>query len=460
MITRPRLLTGMRAFVIVWLGQVFSLLGTAMSGFGLMVWAYELTGKATVLALVGFFFITPMLIISPLAGALVDRHNLKLMMMLSDLASGLSTIAVLILYASGHLQIWHLYVTNAISGTFQAFQWPAFSVAVTTMLPKEQYGRANGMFSLAESGSGVLAPILAAGLLGFIGLGGILTLDLIMLVFALSALLIAHVPQPEVTAIGLESRGSLWKESIFGFKYILKKPSLLGLQCVFMFGNFFSNISYTLLAPMILARTGNNEVVLGSVNSIGAVGGVIGGLMMSAWGGTKRKVHGVLMGWALGGLFGETLLGLGRGAVVWSIALFLSSFFGPIINSSNQAIWQAKVAPDVQGKVFSIRRLIAWVSFPMATLIAGPLADYVMEPAMRQGGSLVPIFSSLVGTGPGAGMALIIATTGLFIILIGVGGYAVRVVRDAETLLPDNDTTPAELGASPTEDWKPSLVSD
>src|SRR4030042_1831671 len=128
------------------------------------------------------------------------------------------------------------------------------------------------MLSLAEAGSGVLAPILAAALVGFIGLGGICTLDIAMLIFALSALLMVHVPQPEVTAVGLESRGSLWNESIFGFKYILRKPSLLGLQFVFMLGNFFSNISYTLLAPMILARTGNNEVVLGSVNSIGAVG--------------------------------------------------------------------------------------------------------------------------------------------------------------------------------------------
>ena len=439
MLSRPRWLTGMPAFVIVWLGQVFSLLGTAMSSFGLTIWAYEVTGKATALALVGFFFITPMLIISPLAGALVDRSNLKLMMMLSDLASGLTTVAVLFLYSSGNLQVWHLYVTNAISGTFQAFQWPAFSVAITTMLPKEQYGRANGMFSLAEAGSGVFAPILAAALLGLIGLGGILTLDVAMLVFALSALLIAHVPQPEVTTIGLESRGSLWKESIFGFTYIIRRPSLLGLQIVFLLGNFFSNISYTLLAPMILARTVNNEVVLGSVNSIGAIGGVIGGLLMSAWGGTKRKVHGVLMGWALGGLFGETLLGLGRGPVVWSIALFMGSFFGPIINSSNQAIWQAKVAPDVQGKVFSIRRLIAWLSFPFATLVAGYLADHVMEPAMSQGGGLVPLFEPLVTPGPGAGMAVIITVTGICITIIGVGGYAVRVVRDSELIMPDNE---------------------
>jgi MFS family permease len=456
MITQTRLLTGMRAFVVVWLGQVFSLLGTAMSGFALTVWAYEFTGKATALALVAFFFVTPMLIISPLAGALVDRSNLKLMMMLSDLASGMATIAVFILHATGHLQIWHLYLTNAVSGAFQAFQWPAFSVAITTMLPKEQYGRANGMFSLAEAGSGVMAPILAAALLSFIGLGGVLTLDIIMLVFALSALLVANVPQPEVTAVGLQSRGSLWKESVFGFTYILKQPSLLGLQCVFMLGNFFSGISYILLAPMILARSGNNEVVLGTVNSIGAIGGVVGGLVMSAWGGARRKVHGVLMGWALGGLLGEILLGLGQNAMVWSAALFLGTLFGPIINSSNQAIWQAKVAPDVQGRVFSIRRLIAWGSTPLASLVAGPLADQVMEPAMRQGGRLAPLFSPLVGEGPGTGMSLIIVVVGVCVVLIGLGGYAFRVVRDAEIILPDHDAAPVEIDASPVKILEPS----
>ena len=160
------------------------------------------------------------------------------------------------------------------------------------------------------------------------------------------------------------------------------------------------------MAPMVLARTGNNELALGTVNSIGAIGGVIGGLVMSAWGGTKRKVHGVLTGWALTGLFGELCSGLGRSVPVWAAAEFPRQVCVPWINGSNQAIWQAKVAPDVQGRVFSIRRLIAWFSMPAATLVAGPLADYVMGPAMQPGGALAAVFGPLVGVGPGAGMAL------------------------------------------------------
>lgn len=435
---RESLLSGLRGFVIVWIGQVVSLLGTAMSGFGLTIWVYERTGSATALSLMGFFFVTPMLIISPLAGALVDRSNRKLMMMISDLASGLATIAILTFYLSGNLQLWLLYIANAFMGLFQAFQWPAFSAAITTMLPKEQYGRANGLMSLAESGSGILAPILAGALLAFIGLGGILAIDIGTFVFAILTLLIVPVPQPKATQVGEESKGSLWKESIYGFHYIWKRPSLLGLQIVFLVGNFLASMTFILAAPLVLSRTGNNELALGTVNSIAAMGGVIGGLVISAWGGTRRKVHGVLSGWSLSGLF-MGLFGLGKSVPMWSATEFISSSISPWINSSNQAIWQAKVAPDVQGRVFSIRRLIAWFSMPAATLAAGPLADYVMEPAMQPGGALAPVFGPLVGTGPGSGIALIIFFAGMLTVLVGLGGYAIPAIRGAEEILPDHD---------------------
>jgi MFS family permease len=153
--------TGMFGFSIVWFGQIISLLGTSMTGFAMTIWAYQKTNAATALAMVGFFFVAPMLIASPFAGALVDRSNRKLMMMVSDIASGFATIIVLILYATGTLEIWHLFITSAFQGVFQSFQWPAYSAAISTMIPKEQYGRANGMLSLADTASNIFAPILA-----------------------------------------------------------------------------------------------------------------------------------------------------------------------------------------------------------------------------------------------------------------------------------------------------------
>jgi MFS transporter, DHA3 family, macrolide efflux protein len=434
--------SGMLGFTIVWVGQIVSLLGTSMTGFALTIWAYETTGSATALALVGFFFVTPMVIFSPIAGAIVDRHDRKLMMMLSDLASGLATIGILILYSTGYLQIWHLYVSAFIQGIFQTFQWPAYSAAISVMIPKEQYGRANGMLSLAETGSNIFAPLLAGALIGVIGLSGILTIDIITFVFAIGALLMIHIPKPKISSEGRAAQGSIWKEAAYGFRYILKRPSLLGLQSVFMLGNFFVSIPMAILAAMILASTNQNELIFGSVSSAGAIGGVVGGLAMSAWGGPKRRIHGVLAGWAISSLLGTVLMGLGNSLPVWAAASFLGVFFIPIINGSNQAIWQSKVSPDLQGRVFSVRRLIAWFVNPAAMLVAGPLADKVFEPAMQSDTALSAVFGGLVGTGPGAGMSLIFIFTGLMAMMVGIAGYFIPVIRDVETILPDHDSLP------------------
>jgi MFS family permease len=410
-----------------------------MSAFALTIWAYQITGKATSLALVGFFHMTPLLIFSPIAGVIVDRSNRKLMMMISDMASGLATIGVLVLYLTGGLQIWHLYIASAITGTFQTFQWPAYSAAITMIVPKQHYARAHAMNELAGNSSGIFAPLLAGALLPLIGLGGILSIDIITFIVAIGSLLIVHIPQPKATAEGRASQGSILKEAAYGFRYIFERSSLLGLQLIFMVGNFFATLAFTLLAPMILARTGNNALIFGSVQTAGAIGGVVGGLAMSAWGGPKWRVHGVLSGWTLSGLFGATLIGLGRGFPGWAVGNFISAFLVPLINSSNQAIWQAKVAPDLQGRVFATRRLIAWLVTPVATLLAGPLADNVFGPAMSTDTPMSAAFGWLVGVGPGTGMSLIIVFCGLAMSLVGVGGYAIREVRQAETLLPDHD---------------------
>jgi MFS transporter, DHA3 family, macrolide efflux protein len=431
--------SGMFTFTIVWVGQAFSLLGTSMTAFAMTIWAFQLTGSATVLALVGVFHMTPLLILSPLAGAIVDRSNRKLMMMLTDLSSGVVTIVYLILFLSDGLQIWHLYLGSVITGIFQTFQWPAYSAAITMIVPKKHYARAHALNELAGNSSGIFAPLLAGALLAVIGLGGILAIDILALVIAVGSLLIVQIPQPKASQEGAEGKGSIWKESAYGFRYIFRRPSLLGLQLVFLVGNFFIGLSYTVLAPMILARTDNNSLIFGSVQTAGAVGGLVGGLLISAWGGPRRKVHGILGGWILSGLFGVTVMGLGQALPFWIIGSFMGAFSVPLINSSNQAIWQSKVAPDVQGRVFAIRRLIAWLVSPLAMLIAGPLADFVLEPGMRGSGWMVETFGQLVGTGPGAGMALLMIVGGVLSALVGLGGYFVRVVRDAEVLLPDHE---------------------
>lgn len=426
--------------MVMWIGQFVSLLGSAMTGFAIPIWVFGETERVQELALLGLAFMLPLIVMSPVAGTIVDRNNRKLMMIVSDLAAGVTTIVVLLLVWTDSLEIWHLYITSAINGTFQTFQWPAYSAAISVMIPKEQYGRAHGLTSLGQNGSEIFAPLLAGALLGVVGLQGILLIDIATFTFAVVSLLLIHVPDPPKTTEGQKGQGSIWQESAYGFQYIWERTSLLALQTVFLCGNFVVTLAFTTLAAMILARTDQDATIFAWVSAVGAVGGVAGALLMSAWGGPKRRVHGVLMGWAVSGFFGTTLLGVGQTWPFWAAGLFVGAAMIPIINGSNQAIWQAKVAPDVQGRVFSIRRLIAWISNPAARLLAIPLADKWLEPAMQKGGSLVNTFGWLVGSGPGAGMGLIFVITGLIATLVGLSGYLFPVIRNVEELLPDHDT--------------------
>ena len=177
--SKKSVLSGMKGFTVIWIGQFASLLGSAMTNFALTIWAWEVTGSATALAMTGLAFALPNVIMYPIAGALVDRWNRKFVMMISDLAAGIGTIVILLLYATDVLVVWHLYIIFTFIGLFQSFQFPAYSAAVSTMLDKEQYGRASGMLSLAQSASGIFAPVAAGVLLNIVGIGSILMFDII-----------------------------------------------------------------------------------------------------------------------------------------------------------------------------------------------------------------------------------------------------------------------------------------
>lgn len=437
----------MRSFTVIWLGQMLSLLGTSMSAFALSIWAYETTHQATALALVGFFNFVPIIALSPIAGAIVDRHDRKHIMMLADFAAGLPTIAVLLLYLTGSLQIWQLFITGLVAGSFQAFHFPAYSAAVTMLISKKHYGRASGMLSMAQFASQIFAPILAALILSALyptGLTTVLIIDIATFTMAIGILFFVHVPKPPITELGKRAVGSIWKESLYGFSYIRQHPSLLGLLLTFFISNLFFTFGNIIITPMVLNRVGDEnlgQIILGSVFTVGGIGGVLGSLALTVWGGPKRKVYGVLGGMFIVAIF-SSVMGIGQSLPVWAAALFFGMFIMPTINGSSQAIWQSKVAPDVQGRVFSTRLLIAQLSVPIAMLMAGPLADLFFEPSMREGGSLVSVFGGLVGSGPGAGMALMLVISGICGGLAAVAGYSFRVIRNAEDILQDFEAQP------------------
>jgi MFS family permease len=430
----------MTGFTLVWGGQIVSVLASSMTQFALTIWAYRETGSATALGGMSAAFLLPFLLLSPLAGVLVDRHNRKLMMMVSDLAAVTATVFILAVHAAGQLQIWHLYAAAAVNGLGNTFQWPAYSAAISTMVPKAQYHRANGMMSLIDSAPGILAPMLAGVLLPVIELTGILVIDVLTFLLAIGALLVVFVPAPARTVEGQAGRGSIWQEALYGFRYIFARRGLLGLLLFFITLNFIIGMSGSLFAPFILSRTGNDSAALGAVQSAAAVGAVLGGLLISLWGGFKRRMTSIFLGEALTGLFALLLFGLGQTLPAWIAFAVVGAIFPVFTNGASQSIWQAKVAPDVQGRVFSARRMIAWSMGPVTPVLAGALADYVTEPAMRSGGWLAEAFGGLVGTRPGSGMAVQFVVTGVvYMLAAGATFLFFPVVRDLEDGLPDHD---------------------
>ena len=402
----------MRGFTVIWLGQIVSLLGSAMTWFAFTIWAWEKTGKASALATISFFAFLPTVLLTPVAGALVDRWDRKLVMLLSDFATALGTLTIFLVYTFGDLQIWHIYVVSILAGFFTAFQYPAYAAAVTTMLSKENYARAEGMLGSARALSGILAPVFAAVLLGWIDLSGIMLIDLATFLFAFGTLIFIHIPQPKQTEVGLQSKGTLWQEIRFGFRYIKERQSLRSLTILFMLAGIFLAMGATLMAPLVLSLTHDSESALATVQSTGAVGGVAGGVLLSLWGGTKRRIHNILIGGAGACLLGILWLGLSHAIFFWAIGSFFFAFFEPFVEGGNLAIWQSKVEADVQGRVFSARHLLVQIPYLFGILLAGYLAEASTI-------SSVLIFAGIAGT------------------LVFIFGYLFSRVRDAETLLPD-----------------------
>jgi MFS family permease len=383
-----------------------------MTWFAFTIWAWEVTGKASALATISFFAFLPTVLFSPLAGAFVDRWNRKLVMLLSDLATALGTLTVFIIYTFGNLQIWHIYVVSILAGFFTAFQYPAYTAAVTNMLSKKDYARAEGMLGSARALSGILAPIFAASLLGIVGLSGIMLIDLATILFAFGTLLLIKIPQPVQTETGLQSKGTFWQDVQFGFRYINGRSSLRALTALFMIAGMFLAIGATLIAPLVLSGTGNDESALATVQSTGAVGGIVGGVILSLWGGTKRRIHNVLIGGAGACLLGIVWIGSGGAVLIWAIGSFFFAFFEPFVEGGNIAIWQTKVPADVQGRVFSARHFIVQLPYLFGILVAGYLAETASL-------SSVLIFAGFAGG------------------VVFVAGYLFQQVRDAEIILPD-----------------------
>lgn len=427
----------MRTFVIIWFGQLISNIGSYMTYFAIKIWAWELTNQVTTLALLSFFTLIPSILITLISGLIVDRVNRKFLMIIGDSVAAISTVFIYYLSLTGQLHIWHIYVTGAVNGAFSEIQSLAYSTSISLLVPKQQYARATSMNSAIHYSSIIIAPALAGVLYYIVGLRGILLIDLVTFTIAIATILKIRIPQPKIIKQPQESIG-FWQEIIFGFRYLIVRPSLLAVIAAGSLFWFAHDIGATLSSPMILARTDNDARVLGSISSAAGIGGVTGTILLSISGGFKRRIHGLLLG-MIGAGVSKTIFGLAQGLTIWLPAQFCSSLNFPMLTSSGQAIFLSKVRPDVQGRVFATESTIQQIVSAIAVFIAAFLADRIFEPAMMPGGGLTPLFGGLFGTGKGAGMALLYVISSLGLLLIGLIGYAFPRLRNVEAIVPDHD---------------------
>jgi hypothetical protein len=422
----------LRAFGLMWFGQLISLVGSGLTRFALGVWVYQRTGSATNFALITLFSFLPGLLIAPVAGALVDRWDRRWTMFWSDLGPAVGTLAIVVLLRADALRVWHIYAVAALGSVFNSFQWPAYIAATTLLVPKRQIGRANGMLQFGQGAAEVMAPTLAGLLISVVGLAGVVVVDLGTFLFAASTLLLVRVPRPPDSGTG--RKGSLLSEATFGWTFIRERPGLLGLLLFLAVMNIVSSIASVLVTPLVLSLT--TPKVLGFVLAASSSGLLAGSLVMTITGGPRSRIHGVLGFGLLSGV-ALAIAGWRPNPVLIACGLFVLTFGGPLINGSSQAIWQMKVPPDIQGRVFAVRRLIAQFTVPLGFLSAGPLADFVFRPLLVAGGPLAGSVGRILGTGPGRGIGLIYVILSVIPVVASLWGWTRPRLRRVEEEIPD-----------------------
>ena len=427
-----------KKYVIFWLSQSVSLLGSSMTSFALILWVYSIRHSAMTVSLMAFCRYVPDILTSLFAGAFVDGHSKKKIMLAADSAAALATLAVLALYLGGGLGIWPIYLINCVIGIAGAFQAPASSVVVGILVPEEKLANASGMVSFSGNLISIFAPVMATALYGFGGLDLILTIDLLSFAFAFLILLFAiSIPEKsrrEALSDDPAQKG-VKRESLFdgcraGYAFLRQHSGLFLIMITLSMLNFFSRLTYeNILSPMILSRSGQNPFALSVVNAAMGIGGVLGGVLVSAGKMPKNAAKTIYVSAGFSFLLGDLLMGLGRCVPLWAFAGFMASAPIPFINAGQNVILYRTVPPDMQGRVFSVRNAIQFCTIPFGILLGGFLADYVFEPFLQSDGGLARFLRFLVGSGDGSGMAVMFLCTGLLGSLCSFLFYRQKKVR-------------------------------
>ncbi|MDE6432776.1 MAG: MFS transporter [Lachnospiraceae bacterium] len=403
---------GFKKYILFWVGGSVSQLGSAMTSFALILWVYTQTNSAMAVSVMSFCNFLPYILVSLIAGGFVDRHHKKTIMLAADSIAAVCSLFVCILFWNGRLEIWHIYLVNAVIGFMNSVQAPAQAVAIGIMVPKERLSQMSGMSSFSGNLVSVLSPVFASAIFAFGGLGMVIVLDLLSFVFNFLILLL-FIRIPEKLKDASEKKAVL-SGSAEGFRFLFQNKGLWYMIVTMAVINLFSQMTYeNILSPMILARSGNDSLVLGMVNTALGIGGILGGLMVSIKSLKISSVKMIYFSAALSFLLGDLLMGLGQNVYWWSIAAVAASFPIPFIMAGQNVILYKMVPQKLQGSVFSVRNAVQHSTIPIGLLSGGILADYVFEPFMQSEDGLAMVLHHIVGAGNGTGMAVMFLCTGI-----------------------------------------------
>ncbi len=442
--TPKGLFHGMRTFLILWFGQSVSVLGSGLGSFALGVWVYQTTRSATQYAMISFVMGLALIVMNPVGGALADRRDRRQLMILANIGSGVMSLVMAALLLSGRLQPWHVYPIAFVMASCTAVQMPALFSSISLLVPRDQLARASGMSQTSRAAALIIGPLAAGVLVGTIGYGGVILIDCLSFFFAVATVLAVRIPNPPRSETS--KRQSLPASFVFGWTYLRRLPGLFALISLFAATNFCMAMVQILLTPLVLSFA--KPVALGTVDAVAAGGLLLGSIALTIWGGPRRRVVAILS------CFAAQALILFLGGVKPSIPLIAAAAFAfmftlPFINGWTQVILQSKVALDVQGRVFGVATMIALASVPLASLVAGPLADRVFEPMFLPGGALAGTVGRLIGVGQGRGIGFLFVLLGaLTLVVLGLASLNPRL-RRLESEIPD--ALPEESVEAPAE---------
>ncbi len=426
-----QVLREMRPFSVLWIGQLVSGLGSGLTGFALPVWIYQQTGSAEAFGLLFFAATVPAVLMSPFAGALVDRWDRKWVLLASDGIAALMSIAIAALVFTDSFEIWHLFVISVLGSAVGTFAEPAFAATMGMLVPRQHFTRASGLLHTSGAVVGILTPLVAGVLVSTIGLGGILVIDFVTFLVAVGTLATVHIPRPPPSGV---ARRPLLHEAYDGWAFVRRHQGLFLLMLYFPVVNLATQMANPLFSPMVLSFA--TPAQLGLVVSVSSVGMLLGGVLLSAWGGPKRRVRGMVIGQLLGAMC-LALIGLRPWLPLVAAGMFLSLFLMPTAQSCSQALWLSKTPPEMMGRVTAIRRMLALSTVPIAALACGPLAERVFNPLLLPGGALAGSVGRVLGVGPGRGIGLMYVLIAGFMLVLTVLLYAHPRVRRLEDEVPD-----------------------